>query len=155
MDALSCAACGQAIDGEAVRRGVCSKCGNDPVALDQQVPQCTSRISVIHGNQPVYDSEQQRAIRFRIARADQARSNVGDGAWLILRKQKADVLADQFGLLIEDCPRNLFRIWRRAPAQLKERPNVVGGHFGGAAGPCPECRHVVTAKIVVGKAPAG
>ena len=38
MDALSCAACGQAIDGEAVRRGVCPKCGSDPVALPTGAP---------------------------------------------------------------------------------------------------------------------
>ena len=132
-----------------------SKVGNDPVLLDQQVPHRIRRRTVIHDNQPVYDAEQQSEVGFRTTRANQVWGNVGDSAWLILCKQKSDVLSDQFGLLIEDCRGNLAGVRRSAPAQLEERPDVVGGHVGSATGPRPEGRHVVTAKIVVGKAPTG
>ena len=33
MTAVTCAACGQAIDSEAIRRGVCPACGADAMAL--------------------------------------------------------------------------------------------------------------------------
>src|ERR1019366_10334339 len=129
--------------------------GIDPALLDQQVPQRIRCRSVIDGNQPVYDAEQQPEVGFRITRANQMWGNIGNGAWLIRCKQESEVLAEHFGFLIEDWRRDLAGIGRSAPAQFEERPDIVGGHVGGTAGPWPKGRHVVTAKIVVGKAPAG
>lgn len=38
MDVVSCAACGQVIDAEALKRGVCPNCGADPLALPAASP---------------------------------------------------------------------------------------------------------------------